>query len=196
MRLWLLPLFVFAADLRDFQVEIDEDKAAEQRQLRMYACMGVAKFWLQENDVLIAKTAKRTPHSVETIKEKLMADIVLPCYKSITLELAHELMTKASINPHDKEVRKWTLVDWEQFYTGKISLTREQEDLITLAEDDRDKLKAEKEKSLETPSIPSNPEIVNPVIPVVAVGITAAVVVWMLLRRRKRSSGRKERKNK
>jgi len=187
MWFWMVLVAVAAVKMTDLKVEIDEEKAAEQRQVRMFACLGVAKFWMQENEVFISKVAKRTPHSIDTIKEKLTADIALPCYKEIALETAQELMKHAAINPQDPAVRKWTLVDWEQFYTGKkVTLTREQEDLITIAEDDRDMLKAEKEEEeVEEPRKRQSIQIVNPVIPAVAVGCALLVGLWLFCRKPK-----------
>jgi hypothetical protein len=200
MRMWMVLVAVAAVDLSGFKVEIDEEKAAEQRQVRMFACLGVAKFWMQDNEILIAKLAKRTPHSVDTIKEKLTADIVLPCYKEIALETAQELMKHKAINPQDPAVRKWTLVDWEQFYTGKkVTLTREQEDLITIAEDDRDTLKAEKEENIdseEAKKLQFAP-IVEPIIPVVAIGLAFSVALCVYFRRSKPAVvARKDKKTK
>lgn len=195
----MMLVAVAAIKMTDLKVEIDEEKAAEQRQVRMFACLGVAKFWMQENEIFISKVAKRTPHSIDTIKEKLTADIVLPCYKEIALETAQELMKHTAINPQNSAVRKWTLVDWEQFYTGqKITLTREQEDLITIAEDDRDMLQAEKEDSEEWRDPRKRPSvsIVHPVIPAVAVACAVAVGLWLFCRKPKSAPQRKDKKSK
>lgn len=175
-------------------MEVDEEAAAIQRQTRMFACAGIAKFWLRENELVIERLSRRTIHSEETIKEKLAADIVYNCYAEIALEKAQELMEMHAIDPRREDVRKWVQVDWEQFYSSNsIKLSREQEELVTLAEEDQQKLQEEAAKDDQMPTQPTT--LLNPAIPLTAIILILVVIAWIFLRKPKPTlSTKKEKK--